>query len=417
MNAVISSSHVCGEISAIASKSLAHRLLIGSAFCDKETSIRCESLNDDILATVECLRAIGADISYAEGNFTIKPKKLNDSGTLSCNESGTTMRLLLPIVCALGGSWHFLMRGRLPERPLSPLKEELEAHGIKFERISNDDLLVSGKLQSGNYTIRADVSSQFVSGLMFALALLNGKSTLTLTGNIESAPYIDLTLDVLNSLGANITRKDNVFTVPALPLSSQVLAFVEGDWSNAAFPLCAAALGGSVKLKNLSLWSKQGDKQIIEILENFGADISVENNSISVKKGELYGIDINAENIPDLVPVIAVVASGANGTTRISGASRLRIKESDRLQTTYEMLHNLGADIEILDDGFLIHGKNKLSGGVVSSYNDHRIAMSAAVASVICENEVTVLCADATKKSYPDFWNDIEKLGFNVKLK
>ena len=416
MNATISCSGVYGEISAIASKSLAHRLLIASAFSDKKTTIRCESLNDDIIATADCLRAIGADINYENSYFTVEPASKNNSGILPCNESGTTMRMLLPVVCAIGGSWHFLMKGRLPERPLSPLKEELESHGIKFEYVAKDDLLVSGKLQSGSYTIRADVSSQFVSGLLFALSLLDKESTLTLTGNIESAPYIELTLNVLNFLGANITRKDNVFTIPASKLYAHEESFVEGDWSNAAFPLCAAALGGSVTLKNIDPCSTQGDKKIIEILKRFGAEVFTQDNSVSVKKAELNGIEINAEDIPDLVPVLAVVAAGANGTTRISGASRLRIKESDRIQTTYEMLSNLGADIELLNDGFLIHGKNKLCGGTISSYNDHRIAMSAAVASAICENEVTILNANATNKSYPTFWQEIEKLGFNVKL-
>ncbi len=417
MNALVSCNKVTGELSAISSKSVAHRLLIGAAFCDKKTQIHCDKVNNDILATAECLRAIGAEIEYENSVFSIAPIKEKISEVLECNESGTTMRLLLPIVCALGGSWRFIMRGRLSERPLSPLKEELEAHGITFEYPSVNELLVRGKLLCGDYSIRGDVSSQFISGLLFALSLLEGESTLTVTGQIESAPYIQMTLDVLLSLGAAVSKEGNVFTIKGTQLISPVTTSVEGDWSNAAFPLCAAAIGGTVTLSNVNLSSSQGDMQILELLREFGATVSVNGNSVTVSKKELHGIKIDATNIPDLVPVLAVVASVADGETEIFGASRLRIKESDRLQTTYDMLHALGADIVLTDDGFIIKGKKNLSGGVVSSHNDHRIAMSAAVASCMCENSVTIEGAGAVEKSYPDFWQDFKKLGFNIDLK
>ena len=417
MIALVSCNNVTGELSAISSKSVAHRLLIGAAFCDKKTQIRCNNLNNDILATAKCLRAIGAEIEYENGVFAIAPIKQKVSEFLECNESGTTMRLLLPIVSALGGSWRFVMRGRLAGRPISPLKEELEAHGIKFEYLSADELLVNGKLEYGEYSIRGDVSSQFISGLLFALSLLEGESRLTVTGQIESAPYIQMTLDVLLSLGADISREGNVFTIRGKQLISPDTICVEGDWSNAAFPLCAAAIGGTVTLNNINPASSQGDIEILDILKEFGATVSVNGNSVTVSKKELLGIKIDATNIPDLVPVLAVVASVANGETHIFGASRLRIKESDRLQTTYNMLQALGADIKLTNDGFIINGKEKLSGGVVSSYNDHRIAMSAAVASALCQNSVTVEGAEAVEKSYPDFWQDFKKIGFNIDLK
>ena len=417
MIALVSCNNVTGELSAISSKSVAHRLLIGAAFCDKKTQIRCNNLNNDILATAKCLRAIGAEIEYENGVFAIAPIKQKVSEFLECNESGTTMRLLLPIVSALGGSWRFVMRGRLAGRPISPLKEELEAHGIKFEYLSADELLVNGKLEYGEYSIRGDVSSQFISGLLFALSLLEGESRLTVTGQIESAPYIQMTLDVLLSLGADISREGNVFTIRGKQLISPDTICVEGDWSNAAFPLCAAAIGGTVTLNNINPASSQGDIEILDILKEFGATVSVNGNSVTVSKKELLGIKIDATNIPDLVPVLAVVASVANGETHIFGASRLRIKESDRLQTTYNMLQALGADIKLTNDGFIINGKEKLSGGVVSSYNDHRIAMSAAVASALCQNSVTVEGAEAVEKSYLDFWQDFKKISFNIDLK
>lgn len=417
MTAIVTSSKIGGEIAAISSKSAAHRLLIAAAFSDKKTKVHCETISEDILATADCLRILGAEINYANGIFTVIPQKKNKSGTLPCNESGTTIRLLLPIASAIGGEWIFDMRGRLPSRPLLPLKEELMAHGISFEWIDSNKLKICGKLSCGKYTISGEISSQFISGLLFALTLLGGESTLEITGKLESAPYVNMTLDVLNSFGADIKQTGNVFKIHGTNLSSSGEVLVEGDWSNSAFSLCAAAMSkSSVTLKNISANTRQGDSQILDILERFGATVTKSLNSVTVSGNEIFGIEIDSRDIPDLVPIIAVVASVSKGTTRISGASRLRIKESDRLQTTYEMLSNLGADIKMLDDGFLISGKKHLDGGIVSSYNDHRIAMSACIASLVCDQKVVINDAGAVKKSYPHFFDDMKKIGFNVEI-
>lgn len=418
MNAIITPAKAIGEISSVVSKSVAHRLLICAALSDSETVVRCANTNKDINATVDCLNAMGADICYNDGCFHVSPigKKTNGN-FLMCNESGSTLRFLLPIVCALGGEWNFIMEGRLPERPLSPLKEELEAKGIQFRYESPNNLCVSGKLGCGDYTISGNVSSQFISGLLFALSILEGKSTLYVTGEIESAPYIEMTVDALEKFGAEIVQNDNAFTVIGKKLHTAKHLEVENDWSNAAFPLCSAAVsGGNVTLKNVNFSSRQGDIKILDLLKDFGAEVIKKENSVTVTSSRLHGIEINAEQIPDLVPALAAVACGADGTTKIYGASRLRIKESDRLQSTYEMLSKLGADIKLTEDGFMINGKNKLTGGTVNAYNDHRIAMSAAIASTICKNKVTVIGAESTAKSYPDFWQDFSKLGFNIEL-
>ena len=417
MNATITSALPNGEIKAIASKSVAHRLLICAAFADKESTIRCENVNNDILATANCLRALGAEIDYSDKFFLVKPISLSASeAVLDCNESGSTLRFLIPVACAVCDKTSFMMSGRLPERPLSPLREELEAHGINFEYPKRDVLTVSGRLKCGDYVVSGEVSSQFISGLLFALSFLEGRSTLTVTGKIESAPYIEMTLDALEAFGVSISAENNVYTIIGGRLKSKGVLSVEGDWSNAAFPLCAAALGGNIKLDNLNLVSRQGDMAILDILTRFGAEIVKENGFVTVKRGSLKAIELDASHIPDLVPVIATVASVAEGTTKIYGASRLRIKESDRLVSTSTMLRGLGADITETDDGLIIRGKTKLSGGTVSSFNDHRIAMSAAVASVVCMGSVTIKDAEAVNKSYPDFWADIKKLGFNVFL-
>lgn len=414
----INSANPSANINAIASKSVAHRLLICASFADKPSIIRCETLNKDIMATVSCLISIGAKIEYTCGKFYVEPVKyVNYGSILDCNESGSTLRFLIPVVCALGGNWSFKMSGRLPERPLSPLKEELEAHGISFSYPAHDILSCSGKLSEGEYIINGGVSSQFVSGLLFALSLINGESRLTITGDIESLPYIEMTLDALGKFGANIKKCDNKFIISEKILLSPGELYVEGDWSGAAFPLCAGALSEiGVCVKGLDLNSRQGDMKIISILKEFGAEIKVDENGITVKKGDLNGIKIDAKQIPDLVPVLAVIASVAKGRTEIYGASRLRIKESDRLMTTASFLTSLGADIKENDDGLIINGRHKLSGGTVDSFNDHRIAMSAAVASAACQSAVTVTNADAVSKSYPNFWKDFSTIGYDIEF-
>ena len=417
MNAIVYPSKICGELPAISSKSAAHRLLIASAFSEKATLIRCETINEDILATAECLRTLGAEISYNNKVFSVVPKYKNNSGTLFCNESGTTLRLLLPIASAIGGEWIFDMRGRLPERPLSPLKEELIAHGISFENIGKNMLKISGKLEYGNYSISGRVSSQFISGLLFALTLLDGESTLTITDEIESLPYINMTLDTLRAFGANIIQNENIFKIHGKKSVCPNNIFVEGDWSNSAFPLCAAAISKStVTLTDITTKTHQGDSKILDILKMFGAIVTTTDNTVTVAGNTLCGIEINAKDIPDLVPIIAVVAAVAKGTTKISGAARLRIKESDRLQTTYEMLTTLGADVTLREDGFVINGKPELLGGSINSYNDHRIAMSACVASLVCKDKVIIKDSGAVKKSYPHFFEDMKKLGFNIQI-
>ena len=416
MNAKVTCDKVSGTINAIASKSVAHRQLIAAALSTQPTIIDCCSVNDDILATVNCLKSIGAEINYTDGAFYVTPSKNAKSKILDCNESGTTLRMLLPVVCAIGGEWQFIMRGRLSKRPLDPLKDELAAHGIKFHYEDADRLNVSGKLTNGDYSISGEVSSQFISGLLFALSILKGKSTLTVRGKLESAPYVEMTLGVLNSMGADIKKSEQTFYINGSSLMAQPRISVEGDWSNAAFLLSAGALGGSVTLNNVNTSSTQGDMQILELLKGFGALVRENESSVTVSSKNLCAIQIDAQNIPDLVPILSVVAAGAKGDTHIYGASRLRIKESDRLQTTYELLKNIGADVELKDDGFIIHGKERLCGGTVNSYNDHRIAMSAAIASILCDNEVEILEAQAVSKSYPDFWKDIQSLGFNVDI-
>ena len=406
-----------GKIKAITSKSVAHRLLICSAFADSPTRILCEETNKDIEATAACLDALGANIQRNAPYYDVipvSPENITRGATLPCGESGSTLRFLLPVAAALGADCSFLLEGRLADRPLSPLREELESHGVSIS--GKNPLSISGKLCGREFSIDGSVSSQFVSGLLFALTLMKNEAILTVTGRIESAPYIDITCYALSLFGAPVQKNENKFTVGArASLTSPSYLEAEGDWSNAAFPLALGVLGGEVEVCGLNPDSAQGDKAIIDILLRFGADISVsDNGSYIARRSNLKGIDIDASQIPDLVPVLATVASVAEGRTRIYGASRLRLKESDRLFTVSDMLRRLGAKIEENDDGLTVEGVRALSGGSVSSYNDHRIAMSAAVAASVCESAVEIDGAEAVNKSYPTFWEDASSLGAKI---
>ena len=431
MEKLLRSPSLRGKIKAISSKSMAHRLLICAALADKESNIICENTNADICATANCLSALGANIERTEDSYRIIPiRSVTDGAALDCGESGSTLRFLLPIASALGANAKFIMRGRLSDRPLSPLSRELEEKGMYLSPEGTNPLLTSGSLRHGDYSIEANVSSQFISGLMFALPVIHRFdgvavdedifSTLSLLGNAESAPYIDMTLDALAEYGvrfdegypnydANETKK---YIIPAnMPFSSPGTLRVEGDWSNAAFWLAAGAVGKErLTVTSLNPTSHQGDKAILKLLKNFGADVIESGDEVTVIPRKLHGIKIDASQIPDLVPILAVVASVSEGETVIYGASRLRIKESDRLLTVTNMLSSLGADVTQSADGLVIHGKPRLEGGVVDSSNDHRIAMAAAIASTVCNGEVRIKNAEAVSKSYPDFWKDFERL-------
>ena len=415
MIATVQKGRLSGEIPAIASKSYAHRLLIAAALADRPTKVACSTVSEDILATARVLTAMGASVERTDTGFVIEPISCHpDQPVLDCGESGTTERFILPVACALGLNARITGRGRLPQRPLSPLYEELVAHGIQLSPQGTFPLRTQGKLPAGDYSIAANVSSQFIGGLLFALSVVPGRSTLTLTGKIESAPYIDMTLDVLALFGAKITRSEDgrVYTIEGQEkLTTPGTVAVEGDWSNSAFWLCAGALGKGVTLTGLRADSRQGDRAVVDILRHFGAEITTTDDTVSVRPGFLHGITVDAAQIPDLVPILSVVASFAEGTTEFVNAGRLRIKESDRLVTTREMLTALGADVEELPEGLIVHGRAEVQGGTCDGANDHRIVMSAAVAGARTYEPVVINGAQAVRKSYPDFFDDFARLG------
>ena len=449
-----------GVVSAIPSKSHAHRLLIAAALGSSTTRLICPATSKDIEATAACLQAMGAEIQRTEDGFLVSgimstetQEAAQDSDqeaargsdyetVLPVGESGSTLRFLLPVLGALGCPAALEMQGRLPERPLSPLYEELCRHGMNLAPMGSNPFRVSGRMTAGEYVIDGGVSSQYITGLLFALPLLPQDSTLRITGRLESRPYVEITLKVLRQFGIRfeLSEAEEIrFTIPggqkyrpaedAADLSEQgsenisaPVCRVEGDWSNAAFFLAAGALlSRPVTVTGCDTGSPQGDRAITTLLRDFGADVKETPSGspgcmdITVTGGELKGIDIDATHIPDLVPILSVVASCAEGTTIIRNIERLRIKESDRVETVLDMLRNLGAEAEVKKDPaqgeyLSVTGARVHPGGTVSSYNDHRIAMAAAIAFLRCTGPVRILQPMAVNKSYPGFYDDLASI-------
>ncbi len=418
MNVNCTPANITGKIKAISSKSDAHRLLICAALSENETKIHCNVMSKDIAATVNCLKSMGAEIVVDDEVITVIPRNFNKTANLDCGESGSTLRFLMPVISALGIDATINGHGRLPYRPISPLKEEMEKKGVVFHTDNKFPLHLSGRLQSGEYEIVGNISSQFITGLLFALPLLNGDSEIRLIPPVESKSYLDITISALRKFGIKIEEKENLYIIKGnQKYASPKELWVDGDWSNSSFFLCAGALNeNGVTVTGLNINSPQGDKRILNVLESMGANVQIKGDEITVKKKELKGIVVDASDIPDAVPIISVVAVMCEGETRIINAGRLRIKESDRIKSVVEMLSSVGAKVKETDEGMIIQGGKSLSGGIVEGYNDHRIVMSASILSSHCESSVTITDAEAVEKSYPDFFADFNKMGGNANV-
>ena len=401
-----------GAIQIPASKSQAHRMLICAALSKAPSRLVLDGFSADIEATVQCLEALGARCEETANGLSVTPVGVCPAqARLDVGESGSTLRFLLPVLGALGIRAEVRMHGRLPERPLSPLWEVLEAHGMQLQQ-DGAVLHTAGQLCAGDYSLPGNVSSQFISGLLFALPLLGGNSTLTATGALQSARYVSMTEQALAEAGI-LTKKDGpVWQIGGgQRYASPAVQTVEGDWSNAAFFLCMGALSATgVTVTGLNSTSLQADRAVTEILVRFGAELTVSEDAVTVRRGVLHGITLDAGPIPDLVPVVSCLAALCDGETRVENAARLRLKESDRLQTTAALLSALGGSVRELPDGLIISGRGRLSGGTADACGDHRIAMSAAMAACGCEGPVTVSGSECVAKSYPAFWEDFASL-------
>ena len=385
-----------GVVQAPPSKSHAHRLLICAALADGETVLEGAGTSRDIEATARCLNALGAQIAPEGSALRVRPIRTARRGAaLDCGESGSTLRFLLPLAALLDCDATLTGQGRLPQRPNGPLIEAMRAHGARFAG-QGLPLTVSGGLRGGEYHLPGDVSSQYFTGLLLALPLLKEDSALIADTPLESTPYIDLTLDAMRAFGVTAQKRENGFFIPGRQryVSPESLR-VEGDWSGAAFWLAANALGSDVRVEGLNPASAQGDRaaQTLFRPESLGC--------------------VDVRDVPDLMPALAVVMAAVPGAHRITGAARLRIKESDRLQAMAKVLRALGGDVEELPDGLHIAG-HALKGGKVDGFGDHRVVMSAAVLATACENPVTIVGAEAADKSYPGFFADFAALGGKI---
>ena len=412
MNVSVICKDPTGEVTVIPSKSVAHRVIISAALSDEPTEIVCKASSRDIEATLNCVEALGANVERKDGSIFITPRKGEGKAVLDCAECGSTLRFLIPVAATLSREVEFCGRGRLASRPIMPLLECLKTNGAEFSYNGTLPFTMRGGLKNGNFRIAGDISSQFISGLIFALPTLSGDSVIEIEGKLESSKYIDMTIDAVAAFGIKIIRDGNLIKVRGnQKYASPRKTAVEGDWSNAAFWAVSGAFSEKgITCRGVKNDSLQGDRAVLDILRKFGAEVKTGKDFFTVKKKDLLACDIDASEIPDLVPVLSVLASVSEGETKIYNAGRLRIKESDRIETTVAMINALGGDARSEGDSIFIRGKKALSGGAVNAENDHRIAMSAAVAAAVCDGAVEIIGAEAVEKSYGNFFEEYKKL-------
>lgn len=389
----INSAALNGSVVLPPSKSVAHRALICS-FLAGGGSVEPIIASNDMKATTGILNSLK-----------------NDEAVLNSIESGSTLRFMIPVAAALGREVTFTGEGSLLSRTIGEYQELLPKHGVKIECNGFLPAKLSGKLKNGNYEVNGDVSSQYITGLLMALASLEGDSAVVLKTPLQSKPYVDMTVKVLDDYGVKIKETDFGYLIKGGQTFKKMDYIVEGDWSHSAFFLSAGAVGGTVTVKGLDMHSTQGDKAIIDVLKSFGADIEISDDGIICRKSELKGTEVDAENIPDLVPMIAVTAAFAQGTTVIKNAERLRFKESNRIESVVNNLKLMGADVTETKDGMIINGGTPLHSAQLKGYNDHRIVMAFSVAAANVEGETVIDDMESINKSYPSFFEDYKKIG------
>ena len=411
--AVISPSVIRGTLTPPPSKSAAHRLLIAAALAGGGR-VRGLSLSADMEATLRAVRGLGVSVRLDGDAACFSPAPPSSSPSplpVDCGESGSTLRFLIPLYAARGIPAVFTGHGRLPERPLGVYADCLPSHGVALSATAGLPLTVTGRLTGGDFALPGDVSSQFITGLLFALPLCREDSRIRLTTPLESAGYVDMTLQVLRQASIRVEPLEDGWFIPGSQTYQPLDTTVESDWSQAAFLLAAGALGGEVTLTGLNPASAQGDREALSLFRRFGAAVEEAPGRIVCRKAPLHGIDIDAAQIPDLVPVLAVTAALANGVTRITGAARLRLKESDRLTAVADGIRRLGGRVEEGPDFLTITGVSRLVGGRAEGYNDHRIVMALSMAALGCEAPVTVTDAQSVAKSWPAFFEDYRAIG------
>ena len=414
-----------GEIVVPSSKSVLHRLIILSSIATEPTTIICNDFGNDIVRTIDCIRALGGKIEVFNDKIKVYPiQNPTNNAVLNVGESGSTLRFLLPVVCSLGLTTTFIGEPSIISRPLQPILDLLTNKGI-FVSNNKLPLTVSGNLQSGDYVIDGSLSSQFATGLLIALANVSQNSTLKIL-NATSNDYINITLDCLKLFNVDVIKRDNnstvctnnannigsktidTYIINSSIITSPKSVVAEGDWSSACFLISLGVLLGEVSLKNLNIDSSQGDKVILDIISKMGGKISTTNDTIVVSKSKLKGIEFSIKDCPDIAPILSVIMANAMGKSVLYDVDRLKIKESDRLQNIIDMLQKLGIQVEYKTDSLTIFG-GSMNSTSLEGKNDHRIAISSIVALSVVGGSISgIKCID---KSYPTFLDDYKKLG------
>lgn len=413
----IGKSLLSGSVKIPASKSMSHRAIMAAGLAKGKSVVRNLIFSNDIIATIGCMRNIGAEIVEFDDYITVVGVGgvSLTSRDFYCNESGSTIRFMIPIGMMDKTNTRpivFHGQGRLATRPMTPYFDIFKEKEIKYDYPSRLPLTIWGNLESGTYKLPGDVSSQFVTGLMYALSLNEQTSIIEMTSKLESRSYVDMTIDVMKSFGVMVTHDQyKHFYVPANSAFEARDYTVEGDYSQVAFFVVAGLINGGLTLTGLKETSLQGDSEIISIVKRMGGVIEFDGDALTIKKSQTHGVEIDMSEIPDMLPAISVLAALSKGTTRLYNGHRIRLKESDRIKAMYTELSKLGADISETDDGLIINGVSQLSGGHVDGWNDHRIVMALAVAATCATNKITITDAHAITKSYPHFFEDLKSIG------
>ena len=414
MNVTITPNKLSGDVIIPPSKSLSHRAIIAASLANGKSVISNVLYSKDIIATINAMRACGANIVEYDNYLEIEGSMVKRAGSvIDANESGSTIRFMIPIALVCDEPITFVGKNHLVKRPLDTFFEIFDNQGIKYEREENYlPLKVEGGLKPGEYNIRGDISSQFITGLLYALPMLNGDSVINITTNLESKGYVDLTLDMLYKFGIEISNIDyKRFIIKGNQNYKPCDYTIEGDFSQSAFFLVADCLGADITLHAMNQNSHQGDKKIIQDVIDLGGNITFNEDTLKSYPCKTKGCVIDFAQSPDLGPALTVLASLSSGTTEFVNAARLRIKECDRITCMKEELEKLGAKIEENPDGMVIKGVDMLTGGVVDSHNDHRVAMSLAMASLKATGSIKIINAECVSKSYPNFWEVFESIG------
>ena len=410
---IIKANKLVGEVSPPPSKSILHRYIIGSSLAKGISKIENISFSDDIIATIEAMKKLGANIEkkdnylLIDGSKTFDKEYLNNS-EIDCNESGSTLRFLFPLSIVKENKVLFKGKGKLFKRPLSPYFENFDKYQIKYSHINENEILLDGVLKSGEYQIDGNISSQFITGLLFSLPLLNGNSKVIIKGKLESSSYIDITLDCLSKFGIKIINNSyQEFIIEGNQTYKSGNYEVEADYSQVAFFLVANSIGSDIKINGLNSNSLQGDKKIIDFISE------IDNWNKNEK------LMLNGSETPDIIPILTLKACISKKEIEIINIARLRIKESDRLKATVEELSKLGFDLIEKEDSILINSRKNFTHDnkefvSLSSHSDHRIAMTIAIASTCYEEEIILDNLDCVKKSYPNFWEVFLLLGGKI---